>query len=424
MAYGPHTIIEHQAHKLILRWVPKWHEVFFDPVHDRFHERLTAGFKPVQLGYVRLLTQCRQLAMYAHASRQKSLMPFKVDLRRHFVAMCRDFYDAETGGWFFSIDSEGRPADQTFDLYTISFVIFALGHYYRATLDEEAKRLALETLQFVDRHFRIEGQPGYCEALSRDLRPLTKMRRQNPHMHLLEACLFAADIWDDTVYRDVADDMVRLFFLYFYDASKNALCEFFNDDLSPHPDKGHIVEPGHYYEWVWLLKKHARLMGDASIYEVACFNLLDWANQHGWDGKYGGIFDELDINGNILTDTKRIWPFTESLKANALMLKDHPMIKKERKQRIADMVAIFRDKYIDERGFWTERLQRDLRPVTDYMPGTTPYHVYFGIMETRDILRARGKSMSWMPAIYAIGYGLRRKLSALAKSFRKKLVTG
>lgn len=424
MAYGPHTIIEHQAQKLLLRWVPKWYEVFYDPARDNFDERLTKGFKPVPLGYLRLLTQCRQLAMYAHATTQASSIPFRANLAGHFAALKRDYYVPETGGWRFSIHEDGTPADTTYDLYTLSFVIFALAHYFRATQDAEAKQLAVATLEFIDKNFRVDGWAGYCEALDETLKPLPKMRRQNPHMHLLEACLFATDIWDEPIFNDIADQMVALFLIYFYDVDKKSLCEWFNDDLTPHAEKGHIVEPGHYYEWVWLLKKHARLSQEPELYDVICFKLLDWANTYGWDSEFGGIYDELDTGGAVVSETKRIWPFTEAIKANALMLKDHPLIKKERKQRIADMIEILRDKYIEERGFWTERLKRDLSPATDYMPGTTPYHVYFGIMETRDILRARGKSVSWMPAIYGFVYGLRRKLSMIVRSWRRRASTG
>ncbi len=420
MTFGPHTILEQLSQKLLLRWVPKWYEVFHDPGLDNFYERLTKGFKPVPLGYRRLLTQCRQLAVYGHASLQKDdTLGFKPDLKAHFTSLCQRFHNPQTGGWYFSIAEDGSPKDTTHDLYTTSFVIFALCHYYKATKDEEAHRLAIATLTFIAPHFRLPGLPGLAESLEDTLKPIPAIRRQNPHMHLLEACLFAAEIWDDPLFQKIGDEMVGLFFVYFYDADRTILREWFNDGLAPHPEKGHIVEPGHYYEWIWLLRKHAQLQGDPYFYNKACFQLLEWANAHGWDKDFGGIYDEVDEDGTVISNTKRIWPFTEALKANALMLiKDRPDNNTERKRRIAEMVEIFKDKYIDERGFWTERLNRDLSPVTDYMPGTTPYHVYFGIMEAREILRARGKGKSFAPFILGFFYRLRRQLSNWVKSLK------
>lgn len=420
MSFGPHTTLEQISQKLLLRWVPKWYEVFTDPAQTFFYERLTSGFKPVPLGYRRLLTQCRQLAVYSHASRQTDdNLGFAPDLRAHFEAIRERFYNPVTGGWFFSVDEDGKPKDRTYDLYTTSFVIFALCHYYRATGDEEAHHLAVETLSFIDRTFRMEDKPGFAEALGEDLSALQATRRQNPHMHLLEACLFAAETWPEDKFRTIADEIVSLFLMYFYDAGTVTLREWFDDDLKPDPQKGHIVEPGHFYEWIWLLRKHAQLKKDPYFYDKICFGMLEWANAHGWDNEFGGIYDEVHESGALISDTKRIWPFTEALKANALLLlKDRPDNNKQRKQRIADMVRIFRTRYIEERGFWTERLNRDLTPATDYMPGTTPYHVYFGIMETRDILRARGKGKSLVPVIYGFYYRWRRQGSNRIKAWK------
>jgi mannose-6-phosphate isomerase len=73
---------------------------------------------------------------------------------------------------------------------------------------------------------------------------------------------------------------------------------------------------------------------------------------------------------------------------------------------------------MEERGFWTETLNRDLGPATDYMPGTTPYHVYFGITETRDTLAGRGASKSWAAGPVAAAYRARRTLSGWVKAVR------
>jgi mannose/cellobiose epimerase-like protein (N-acyl-D-glucosamine 2-epimerase family) len=411
MRFGPLTIVEGLSQKLLTRWVPKWHMVFVDAVHNNFYERLARAFTPVLTGQRRVLTQCRQLALYSHASLEKGLMDCKPDLAKHFADMRRDFHVPETGGWRFSVDDDGKPLDNSYDLYASGFVIFALCHYARATGDEAARSLARSTLDFIDIKFRLPDAPGFAEALDENLQPIPKTRRQDPHMHLLEACLFAHDLWGDDAYARMADEVVGLFYNYFYNPYTNVLCEWFDANLRPDAAKGTHVQPGHYFEWIWLLKKHAAQRGDASRHDSTCQALLGFANRYGWDDVYGGIYDEIAPDGAVVTETKRIWPFTEAIKANALMLQTDENTRLALKQRMADMVDVFRDSYIQERGFWAERLNRDLSPMTDYMPGTTPYHIYFGIMETRAILRARGKSKSWFPYAFAFGYRLRRYVS-------------
>ncbi|MCB9991087.1 MAG: AGE family epimerase/isomerase [Rhodospirillales bacterium] len=414
---GLHTTIEKLSFKLQQRWVPKWYEAFCDPAGG-FYERLGHSFKPVMTGRKRLLTQCRQLAMYSHAGLQGRARDFTADLAARFDYMVRTYHVPKTGGWIYSVDDDGKVLDGRYDLYTQAFVIFALSQYYRVSGDETVRELSLETLRFVDKNFRKPDLPGLVEVLDEKLKPLDEVRRHESHMHLLEACLFAAESSSDMLYRQMADELADLFLNYLYDREANLLSEYFTDELKPKKQHGAIVvEPGHYCEWIWLLKKHAVLHGDPARYDDLCKPLLEWASVRGWDGTYGGIYDELDPDGAVIADTKRIWPLAEALKANALML-DSGVDKDAVKQRIHKMINVFDDHYMQERGFWTEWLRRDLTAETDYMPGTTPYHVYFGIMETREVVLARGKTRSISAGPQLLVYRLRRKVSDAVRAVR------
>lgn len=415
MTFGINSTVRSLQTRLLLRWVPKWYGAFSDP-QGGFYERLGKGFKPVSTGQRRLVTQCRQLSIYSHASLLKNKRLYK-NLKAQFEYICDRYHDPETGLWHFALEDGGAIADRTCDLYALSFVIFACSHYYTATGDARAANTARGVLDLVDRRFRLQGLPGFAEALDVRGRPLPQVRRQNPHMHLLEACLFAYETWNDPAYAAMADEMVALFYGHFYKTGKQGLCEFFTDDLRPHPERGERLEPGHYFEWVWLLKRHGAMTGEDDRHDAVAFELLDWANRYGWDAEYGGIYDTVAPDGHVLAATKRIWPFCEALKANALMLDSAPD-RQALKDRMSSMVSVFNRKYMLERGFWTEWLNRDLTPAADYMPGTTPYHVYFGIAETMDILNRRGQTVSYRALAFEIVYGLRRALSSVVRRAR------
>lgn len=414
---------EYLSRRLLQRWVPKWYEAFTDGAGGGFHERVGHSFKPVKTGQRRLLTQCRQLSIYAHAVCQEKNRHFKPDLKRHFDFIVSHYHAADAGGWIFSLDDNDRPSDHSYDFYAHAFVIFAFAHYYMATGDEKARQLADQTLVFIDRNFRTKEKWGFYEALDEDGNPPDRVRRHESHMHFLEACLFAYESFGNKAYLDMATEITDLFTACFYDAEKNLLSEYFNDDLTkPLPDNGHIIaEPGHYCEWIWLLKTYEKLADCRGRYDEICARLLDWANFHGWDPEYGGIYDELSPDGTVVQDTKRLWPFTEALKANALMLDSKEQDKQVLKDKMAAMINVFKRHYIEERGFWTEWFRRDFTPATDYMPGTTPYHVYFGIMEAREALASRGAVKSLTAQLYSALYAMRRGLSARIKAFRVKL---
>ena len=206
--------------------------------------------------------------------------------------------------------------------------------------------------------------------------------------------------------------------IYSWTDDKNKIViEFFSDNFFPHVEKGGHIEPGHAFEWVWLLKKHAELTGNTAQHDAICLRLLDKANVDGWDKEYGGIYDTVSPNGHVIANTKRIWPFCEALKANALML-THAPDRQAIKDRTRAMVDVFEEQYMQERGFWTEWLSRDLKPAADYMPGTTPYHVYFGIMETWQVIEGRGESVSMIAALEEKLYGWRRSVSDRIKTIR------
>lgn len=412
---GAYSVADDLAQKLLRRWVPKWYGAFTSAQGPLFFERLGHSFKPLLTPRLRLLSQLRQLAMYAHATTQPESRFFKPDLKKYFDGIVNAYTAGPKGAWVFAINE----TDATLDLYTHAFVIFAFAHYGQATKDEAAHQQALATLAFLNTNFRVGGIKGFVEVVGKPM-----PRRHESHMHLLEACLAAYNTWQDAAFKAVADELVALFFSDFYNAENNILSEYFDDDLNPIPDAntGKIIcEPGHYYEWIWLLKKHASLSDNPKIYDATCLALLAWANKYGWDDVHGGIYDELTTDGSVVTQTKRLWPFTEGLKANALMLSAVPD-RDAAKDLMIKMTQLFRDKYIDTRGFWTEWLNRDLSPAVDYMPATTPYHVYFGIMETLTILKQRGASKSWRAGPRRLSYAMSRFFSAWVRNTRSKLV--
>lgn len=413
MARGIHSTINLLNLSLQGRWGIKWYESFQDHTLGGFYERLGHSFKPIYCGQRRLLTQCRQLSVYS-ALRYNGL-------QTHFNHIIQKYYNQKTGLWIFSLNDQGDILDSTCDLYALTFVIFMCAQYYQATHDEAAHTTALQTLNTIKTRFKMPNGIGYAESLNNDGIVITAIRRQNPHMHLLEACLFAYETWNDDAFIKIADEMIHLFNTYFFNAEKTILHEYFDDELKPHTEKGNWVEPGHYFEWVWLLKKHAELKKLPDLHIHQTNSLFLWAHQNGWDPVHGGVYDVLEPDGNIKTDTKRIWPFCEALKAYALMLAEtphettHHMTRQRIKERVTDMVHVFENKYIQERGFWTEILNRDLSNQTDYMPGTTPYHVFFGIQETKKYLDRRGPSKSIIFNILALIFMIER---ALSKAFK------
>jgi len=126
MASGIHSTVRSLQYRLQIRWVPKWYEAFSDP-NGGFYERLGKGFKPVLTGQRRLVTQCRQLAIYSHAAQGQTKTPFRA-LEAQFDFIVNHYHDEQTGQWHFALEDNSAVADRTCDLYAITFVIFSFSH--------------------------------------------------------------------------------------------------------------------------------------------------------------------------------------------------------------------------------------------------------------------------------------------------------
>lgn len=377
------------------KWLPLWLDKFIDHNAGGFFERLDSDCRALDMGYRRLLTQCRQMYVFSHAYRLTTNKDFLIAAQKGY-ALINDAFRAVNGdGFHFSITADGSIHDITYDLYGHAFVLFSLAHYYEASKDITAIALAKRTLEFINSHFKVAAQNGYHEALAYNLDPIIKVRRQNPHMHLFEGCLAMYSITQDKDYLSTADDILNLFQQHFFDENTATLGEFFDENLSSHASFGHIIEPGHHFEWVWLLYK--RLSITASLVESEKIKLIMnklfyWARHNGIDSSYGGIYNEVDRNGVLLNANKRIWILTEAIKAYSVMLLYDTNMYETLNKELSNLFDIFTTHYMNHDGTWIEICNRDLSPQTDYLPGSTTYHIFSGIVEAYSLLNLQAEN--------------------------------
>ena len=153
----------------------------------------------------------------------------------------------------------------------------------------------------------------------------------------------------------------------------------------PCNDRGGQVEPGHQFEWSWLIGEVARLTGPSGGLEEKGQALFDWAERHGMNRDLGGIFNILDINGEILDDGMRLWPVTEYLKAVATQSSLAPV---QRQERLVENLGFLLEHYFQPDGRWHEYLRRDLSPSSDYLPASSLYHILMAYLVLRENLPA------------------------------------
>jgi mannose/cellobiose epimerase-like protein (N-acyl-D-glucosamine 2-epimerase family) len=210
----------------------------------------------------------------------------------------------------------------TVDTYDQAFGLLALAWDFRVTGNSESKTAAREALRGLDEDCADPRFGGYREWRNGDsASPMViypNFRRQNPHMHLFEAFLAWHTSDPSGPWLERAGDMVSLLRSRFRRPGNGTLAEYFGEawDLAP-GEAGVIREPGHHYEWVWLLKRYEEITGDSSVRKDA-EELYRFAREHGTDAD-GLAFGAVDDKGRIVDDRKPLWPQTETLKAHLAM---------------------------------------------------------------------------------------------------------
>ncbi|HXP95768.1 MAG TPA: AGE family epimerase/isomerase, partial [Telmatospirillum sp.] len=283
------------------------------------------------------------------------------------------------GGFYRSLNADGTPLDARADLGDLGFVLFGLGWYHRASGDAQALRVAETTMRFIET--RLASPAGGFAEDSLGSLP----RRQNPHMHLLEACHILAEESGESAatpgpWLRRAASLVALLRQKFVDPTNGSLIEQFDANWAPIAGAGR--EPGSHFEWVWALLHHRRLTGDDSVLPIA-EGFYRFVLAHGIDQENGMpplAFDAIDGSGQVLSQTKLMWPQTEAIKAfvaRAEFLGD-----KDAEAKVDAMVNLLFRYYVDpETGFFCNQLERDGRKRPVEMPVRVLYHLELALAE-------------------------------------------
>src|SRR5581483_4675218 len=151
---------------------------------------------------------------------------------------------------------------------------------------------------------------GFESAMQPPLPPLSS----NAHMHLFEASLACFEADGDAEWLALADEVGELALARFIDSTTGALREHFGPTWDPVPGiEGRLLEPGHHFEWAWLLLRWGgERRADA---RNAAFRLIDIGERHGV--RNGVAINALLDDFSVHDGSARLWPQTERVKAAA-----------------------------------------------------------------------------------------------------------
>jgi mannose/cellobiose epimerase-like protein (N-acyl-D-glucosamine 2-epimerase family) len=340
--------------------IPFWISNGIDPEGFAYEELDFAG-KPKEVGYRRSLVQFRQVYALARSAIMgcgSEGLPAELFSRTTSATWHKD------GGFIHKLKVGGGLGDGSRDTYDQAFGMLASGWVYEIAQDSVALDYAYRTLRFLDNEM-ANPHGGYSEATNVRL-----PRRQNPHMHLFEAFLVLFEVTGDSVFRNRAEMILELLEQRFVTDS-GALRENFDEDWRPISGRiGDVTEPGHYYEWVWLLHEYARLTRE-SVHPLSSA-LFDFADSYGLNAS-GLPVEQLHVDGSQLQGSVKLWAVTEQLKARIVRAEVAGL---DFDPKIAIIVSnLSRNFLLEWPPVWFEEISTQGVPSRRRMPASTLYHI-------------------------------------------------
>ncbi|HYG27659.1 MAG TPA: AGE family epimerase/isomerase [Caulobacteraceae bacterium] len=256
------------------------------------------------------------------------------------------------------VDENPAPYEQAFALLALSAACKALG--VKRGFEARAVRTR-EALQA--RLGRPDG--GFYETL-----PHTGPLRANPHMHLFEAAQAWMAVGEDDGWRRMAQGIGALALERMIQPGTGALGELFEDDWTP--VAGADVEPGHQFEWGWLLLRFGA--------KAEALRLIDVAEAHGVDHERGVAFNALGADLTPRDTSARLWPQSERLKAGVAAALETG---EDRYWAMAASAGRGLQMYLgtDVPGLWRDRMNADGTFVDEPAPASSFYHIVGAILD-------------------------------------------
>ena len=350
--------------------LPLWSEAGLDRRHGGAAEQLDLKGRDATGDFKRTRVQARQVYAFSQAQVLGWTGPAP-EASDHVWDFLRTHGRRADGAWIRLIAREGGALDANADAYDTASVLFALA--WRAqTGDEGAVAEAHAAVDALDRLLRIG--PGLGWRAAED----NAARLQNPHMHMLEGALDLAEASGEQRFADMAREILVLFRDRMFDRMIGALSENFAEDWTPERGEGRWIEPGHLYEWCWLLHRARRVVDIDLSGEARA--LYDFADRCGRDPDTGLTDDGLDGADLTRRRTFRAWPQTEALKAS-LALFEHQGL--DTRPRIAQIMDQLLDRYlaVTPEGSWQDRFGPGFRPMAKDVPASILYHLILAFAE-------------------------------------------
>jgi mannose/cellobiose epimerase-like protein (N-acyl-D-glucosamine 2-epimerase family) len=371
-----------ELHTQLIAWLvneayPRWARYGIDPQNGGFIEAL--GQNGLGLPHPR---RARVHPRQVYAFAQAQALGWRGDIKG-IVSRGMEYFTSHyrrNDGLFRTLAAaDGTALDERALLYDQAFALLGMAASATALdarAEFEGRAVALRGA--------IESRFSTADGSLRSEDGADAVRESNPHMHLLEACLAWAEIGSDAGWTAWVRRIAELAVSHFIRRDSGALGESYTAAWQPTPGlPGRIIEPGHQFEWAWLLLRCEPLY-PSPLRETA-LRLLDIGDRYGV--RNGVAVNQLLDDFTVSDATARFWPQTERLKSSLLAA---TLTGEPRYWSIAHEAAASFFPYLQTSvpGLWFDLQRPDGTFIDSPAPASTFYHLVGAIVALDRALRS------------------------------------
>lgn len=248
-----------------------WRQVALDP-RGGFYGEVGLDNQPVPGAPRGLIHTARIVYFFSRLARHTGDAQDAAAAEHAYAYLAQAFFDPHHGGYFWSLDADGRKRDGRKHLYAQAFVLYGLSAYYQLTGRRQVLDEALRLFNQLETVAVDTAWGGYREGFSETWqlidderlceRTPSAAKTMNTHLHLLEAYSALAATSGDAAVRASLTRLLGVFCAHMVDAASGHLRLFMDRAWR---DCSQQISFGHDIEASWLLAQALAVAGDETL---------------------------------------------------------------------------------------------------------------------------------------------------------------
>jgi N-acylglucosamine 2-epimerase len=323
------SISQEFKNELLTNIVPFWERFSIDQEAGGYFSCLDRGGNVFDTDKF-LWMQGRELWCWSHLYRAIDKKIQWLEMAAHGAEFIHTFGKAPNGDYYFSLDRQGKPLVQPYNIFSDCFCAAGLAEYGRVSGASWAIESSIETWRRIQE--RKSHPKGIWTKQIVENRPIHAMAF--PMIELWLSQVFDGLIGTDVLVPVVAESVQSILVLHIDQQKKAVFERMLPDGSHPQGMEGRLLSPGHALETLWFTLtaintygNQALALTDFSVNEAVSLltEAMLWTIERGWDPVYGGIYYYLDYESlppeKLEWDMKLWWVHAEALCAFLLAYK-------------------------------------------------------------------------------------------------------